>query len=118
MLRHFFRGLCSNSNGRVLVASAIGVLVGVEHLLSTQPRTSRPVAKQPQPDAVRARPSSCCFKIRRTQSEIGYTYWVLQGFGKYQSFALFDTWQEAMVDANRRLSAAGVFEEQLTAVSI
>ena len=46
------------------------------------------------------------FSIRQTRSELGYVYWVLQGHGKFTSFALFDTWREAMDAAHQRISEA------------
>jgi hypothetical protein len=46
-----------------------------------------------------------CFSIKRTKSEVGYTFWILEGFGRHKCFVLFDTWQEAIDEANRRLSA-------------
>ncbi len=45
----------------------------------------------------------CYFRIRRTKSELGYTFWILQGFDKHKCFVLFDTWQEAIDEANLRL---------------
>ncbi|MBV9613765.1 MAG: hypothetical protein JO091_14925 [Acidobacteriaceae bacterium] len=116
MLRHFLRGLCSNSNGRTLVAGAIGVLVGIEHLMATRPKPAmRPMASERQPVRAAAVPVSGCFKIRRTKSDLGHTYWVLQGFGPYQGFALFDTWEEAVTAANSRLRAGVASEKQLVA---
>ncbi len=70
------------------------MLAGVEHLLAVKPA-------QPLPRAARVD----YFQIRRTRSEVGYTFWVLRGFGKYRGFTLFDTWQEAIDDAGRRISA-------------
>ena len=113
MLRHILRGLCNNSSGRTLVAGAIGVLTGVEHLLSGRPQDARtaPPVKQ------KAQARTHYIQIRRTRSELGYTYWVLHGFGRYQGFALFDTWQEAIDESLSRIRSAGVLEEQLVPVS-
>jgi hypothetical protein len=47
-----------------------------------------------------------CFSIKRTKSELGYTFWILEGFGRHKCFILCDTWQEAIEEANRRLGAA------------
>ena len=58
------------------------------------------------------------FSIRRTRSELGYTYWVLQGHGKYNGFTLFDTWQEAIDEAQRRISRSSYLVESLVAVSV
>lgn len=103
-----FRGLCRNSSGRALVAGAIGVLTGVEYLM-----TAHPTAPKPSPTA-----RTDYFKISRTQSDLGYTYWVLQGFGKYRGFTLYDTWREAMDEAARRTKCASMEEqvEELVAV--
>ena len=100
MLRRIFRGLCKNSSGLTLVAGAIGVLTGVERLMS-----NHPIREQPKkPIASRTN----YFEIKRTRSELGYTYWVLHGFGCYRCFALFDTWQEAMDEAGLRLKTSDV----------
>ena len=52
-----------------------------------------------------------CFSIKRTKSELGYTFWILQGFGHYKCFILCDTWQEAIDEANRRLRAVPVAQK-------
>lgn len=116
MLRHLFRGLCTRTSGRVLVAGAIGVLAGVEHLMSSRPKGIRisQLAAKPQVEVPPVR--SNYFQIRRTVSELGYKYWVLQGFGTYQSFALFDTWQEAMDAAMDRLSTGIEAEDSALAL--
>ena len=64
----------------------------------------------------------CYFRIRRTRSELGYTFWILEGLDKHKCFVLFDTWREAIDEANLRLrrpvgqrvlpSAAAVLAEQ------
>src|SRR5579884_1127612 len=112
MLRHFVQGLCTRTSGRVLVASAIGVLAGVEHWMSTRPRLERTVPVRPK-----ARPKRTDYvQIRRTVSELGYRYWVLQGVGTFSSFALFDTWDEARDEAVRRLEEQAAFETFSAAV--
>jgi hypothetical protein len=100
MLRRVFRGLCKSSNGLTLVAGAIGVLTGFERLMGgcARPRPDLPV----RPLA----PRTGYFDIKRTRSELGYTYWVLHGFGQYRCFVLFDTWREAMDEAVVRVRAA------------
>ena len=46
-------------------------------------------------------------KISQTRSELGYVYWVVRQEGTAESrYALFDTWQEAMDEAARRMEAA------------
>jgi hypothetical protein len=46
------------------------------------------------------------FSIRQTRSDLGYVYWVLQGHGRFASFALFDSWREAMDAAHQHISEA------------
>lgn len=112
MLRNIFNGICHKGGGRVLVASAVGVLAGVEHLMSSRNKSVSPRrAKQAaSPVAVRRQK---CFSIRRTRSELGYTYWVVQGFGSHSCFVLCDTWQEAMDEAAARLRTHAVSDRQL-----
>jgi hypothetical protein len=96
MLRRVFRGLSKNPAGLTLIAGAIGVLTGVERLMSKK-RSTKPL-----------RPRTDYFEIKRTKSDVGYTYWVLHGFGRYSCFALFDTWREAMDEAVLRLQRTAV----------
>ncbi len=103
MLRNIFGALCRKQGGVKLVAGAVGVLTGIELLLSARSTSAqRNIAWRNPVEAVR----KDYFQIRRTKSELGYTFWVLQGFGKHTSFSLFDTWQEAMEEATLRLKAA------------
>ncbi len=118
MLQNLVRGLCRNSGGVILVAGAIGVLAGVEHLMSkravARPRMSRPsLPRRPVAPTATDR-----FSIRRTRSELGYTYWVLQGHGKFTRFDLFDTWQEAVDEAQRRLSQSSSVPEAALAATV
>lgn len=109
MLQNVVRGLCRHSGGVMLVAGTIGVLAGVKHLMSSsRAAAAQPVIIRPQP--ARAK-SVDRFSIRRTQSELGYTYWVLQGHGQHRGFALFDSWQEAMDEAQRRINTAASVQE-------
>jgi len=108
MLRQLIKGVCSHQGRLILMGSAIGVLAGVERLLSRSPRPKRtivsslsaPVTRMPAPH-----PREHYFQVRRTKSELGYTYWYLQGHGCFQCFLLFDTWREAMDEANIRVHA-------------
>lgn len=52
-----------------------------------------------------------CFSIKRTKSELGYTFWILQGFGRHKCFILCDTWQEAIEEANQRLRGVSVAQK-------
>ncbi len=98
--------------GTHLLAGAVGVLAGLQHLLSAKERTKR--ASEPESrEQVRSinhtqptqrRPDY--FSIRRTKSELGYVYWVLQGYGEFQCYVLHDTWKEAADEACRRASDA------------
>jgi hypothetical protein len=100
------RSLCRDRRGLSLVAGAIGVLTGVEHLLSTRTTKPAPVpSAPPAEEPVLASKSRACFKISQTRSELGYVYWVLHHYGANPSYALFDTWQEAMDEAARRIAA-------------
>ncbi len=118
MLRYVLRGLRRNSSGLTLIAGAIGVLTGVERLMSTRVKTIVREVPRPEPVLETAVPRTDYFKISRTQSELGYTYWVLQGFGRFRSFALFDTWQEAVEEAARRTECREVRQEEFARSSV
>lgn len=109
MFQNILGHLCRKPGGVKLVASAAGVLTGVGYLIGSRkkpaPRRGRPVEHTRLIMTVR----QDYFNIRRTKSELGYTYWVLQGFGQYRGFTLFDTWQEAMEQATARLKASTQF---------
>jgi hypothetical protein len=100
MLQNVFRGLCCHAGGIILVAGTIGLLTGVKQLMSIPPgvKSKERVARYKVNNGVDR------FTIRRTRSELGYTFWVLQGFGRYRGFTLFDTWQEAISEVERRTS--------------
>ncbi len=87
------RSVCRKKSGIVLLSGVAAVLVGVERLIA--PRSAPPLAAR--------KPRTDYFSIRQTRSEIGYTFWVLQGHGYFASFTLFDTWREAMDEANLRV---------------
>lgn len=103
------RNLCRRRSGRTLVAGAIGVLTAAQVLLSVS--VSQPVIEvkaEPAP----ASPAKPRIKISQTRSELGYVYWVVRETGAETTFALFDTWQEAMDEAARRMNAANEKAEQ------
>jgi hypothetical protein len=83
------RSVCRKKSGIVLLSGVAAVLVGVERFIAP-----RPAARKPRIDY---------FSIRQTRSELGYTFWVLQGHCYFASFTLFDTWREAMDEANLRV---------------
>ena len=119
MFRNIFNGLCSSRGGRVFVASAIGVLAGMEYWMSHRPGqptgNAEALGVKNRPGV--SRPRTDYFQIRRTKSELGYTFWVLQGFGRYRCFLLLDTWQEAIDEANLRLRAVPAREEHFAAAA-
>jgi len=85
----------------VLAASAAGLLVGVKRLLTPRRMSyARAVAAPNPPRADRH------FSIKRTRSEVGYVYWILEGFGQYKCFVLCDSWDEAVAQAKARLAGA------------
>ncbi len=47
------------------------------------------------------------FEITKSRGTVQQAKWVLQGFGRYQCFLLFDSWQEAMDQASFRLESLG-----------
>jgi hypothetical protein len=104
MVRRLIGGICSHGGGLILLGSAIGILAGVERLCQRQ-RSRKPSdgnAGTAGPDKPRVREDY--FQIRRTKSEFGYVYWYLQGHGRFRCFLLFDTWREAMDEANARIA--------------
>lgn len=98
------------SLGRHLAAAAVGVLAGLEHLLSPKasirpafhPGPTRPAPDENGPELPQNKRDY--FSIRRTKSELGYVYWVLHGYGEFQCFVLYDTWREAVHEALERVS--------------
>jgi hypothetical protein len=98
------------SFARHLIAGAVGVLAGLQYLLSPKGRIQsgsdtvrpRPAPQQNGPEL--PEPKRDYFSIRRTKSELGYVYWVLHGHGEFQCFVLYDTWREALDEALRRAS--------------
>jgi hypothetical protein len=93
-------GLCRKRGGLVLVAGAIGLLAGVEYLLAV--RSPKPVS----PARARSRNQTPHLKVSQTRSELGYVYWVVREAGGTPKYALFDTWQEAIDEVNRRIKSA------------
>ena len=87
------------------VVLAVGVLACVQGLLSTSPRRRRsavptkPDAVNPQAEPVAEPPKPRNFSIKRTKSEVGFVYWILEGFGRYKCYVLCDSWEEAVEQA-------------------
>lgn len=97
-LKRLIAGLSRNRRGLALLAGVTAVLEGVEWVMSTRAPAKPAVVAPLKPKRVDY------FSIRQTRSELGFVLWVLQGHGCYQSFSLFDTWQEAVEEANQRLA--------------
>lgn len=100
MLDRFVRTIARNRKGINLLTGMAVVLSGVERLLSAH--RPKPVLAIPQP----VPPPRQRYRIYRTSDDSGFSYWILQGAGSQNSFALFDTWSQAMQEAERRLAAA------------
>ncbi len=88
------RGLC-------VLGGLAALLAGVEKLL--RPAAPKTPASTPRNRRRKKAPRKDYFSIRRTKSDLGFTYWVLQGHGRYASFELFDSWAEAIAGAEARL---------------
>jgi hypothetical protein len=103
-MKRLLNGLFMAAGAAVL---AVGVLVAVETLLSKRPKYNLPVAAPPpiEPLALPVEEKAPRnFSIKRTKSEVGFVYWILQGYGRYKCFILCDTWDEAMEQAKARMS--------------
>jgi hypothetical protein len=92
-----------------LLAGAVGLLAGLQDLLSPKDRKTYGEELSTPANAACASHSALadrrnCFSIQRTNSELGYVYWVLQGYGEFQCFVLFDTWKEAVDEACLRIA--------------
>ncbi len=53
------------------------------------------------------------FSLTRSRSKDPSPKWVLQGYGRYSCFLLFDTWKEAMRQANFRVESLGAAVPEL-----
>jgi hypothetical protein len=113
MLQQIFRTFCTNSKRRALLAGTVGVLATIEHLMSSRPAKGRRYPEKVHRKMHRAaRSRTDYFHIRQTRSELGYVYWVAQGFGRYRCFLLLDTWEEAIQEALRRMRPPSMRREQ------
>jgi len=123
-MKSLFGGLLIAAGVAVL---AVGVLAGVEVLLSNSNRRPRR-SKRVEPDETPAlaelvsvappvdvkaaeasplvpkRDAKRNFSIKRTKSEVGYVYWILEGYGRYKCFVLCDSWDEAVAQAQAKLA--------------
>jgi hypothetical protein len=102
--------LCRDRYGLTVVASAIGVLTGIESILTSRNRAAKalrnPVTPEPIAQASAREPLRQRFKITQTRSELGYVYWVVRDSSANPSYALFDSWREAMDEVANRLNVA------------
>ena len=117
-LRRFLNGICTTSTGLRVIVGAVGVLTTVHRLMqaSASPCDDRPASAEPQ--SIPAPGRTHYFQIRRTQSDLGCAYWVLQGFGKFRCYELYDTWREASDEAHRRFEAKLEVEEFAMAIAV
>ncbi len=95
MFDRLIRGMSRTRTGIAFLTGAAAVLSGVGHVLA------RPAARMPA-----VPPSRDRFRIYRSESELGFVYWVLQGRGSFDCFALFDSWEQAMQEAERRIAVS------------
>ena len=113
-MKRLFTGLFVVSGAIVLT---VGFLAAVELLLSNPKRSRRtrriefadtpaaPTAIQPAPTpSPEEKPAERKFSIKRTKSEVGYVYWILEGYGRYKCFILCDSWDEAVAQAKAKLT--------------
>lgn len=95
------------------VVLAVGVLACAEKLLSGSNKRGRRSGQEkapsvPQPAAAshiaaETKPERN-FSIKRTRSEVGFVYWILEGHGKYKCYVLCDSWAEAIETAKSRMA--------------
>jgi hypothetical protein len=108
-LKRLIDGMARTRSGLMVLSGLTAVLSGVEKVMIVSLQTRTPgagVKVQPALPVQARRQRTDYFAIRRTCSELGYVYWVLQGYGYFQSFTLFDTWAEAMQQADEKLRHA------------
>ena len=104
-LKSLVEMLAKRREGIWVLGSVAAILVGVQRLMhAPKERVVVPVPAAVPSPAIEQRVHF--FTVKQTKSELGYTYWVLQGHGRYASFELFDTWSEAISAAEAHLAAA------------
>jgi hypothetical protein len=138
-VKRLISGLFTVTGARML---GVGVLAGMERLLSNPNRSRRSgrVASNeaaahnvpPPPPAAKLEPAESAapkpapeepkaarhFSIKRTKSEVGFVYWILEGHGRYKCFILCDTWDEAVAHAKAKLAEIdGLAEDSPVAAS-
>ena len=118
-MKRVLNGLCIAAGATVL---AVGVLVVLETLLSKRPKRNQPLpepAPKPPASELVKQKAERNFTIKRTKSEVGFVYWILEGYGRYKCFILCDTWDEAIAQAKARTTEVdGAEISELTAASV
>lgn len=117
LFRRVLRDLLTASSAVLLVAGAHAIAArrrraarSVEEAGSEKPACRNPgvaTAQTSRPSEVHATRNDF-FEITRSRSKDAKRKWVLQGFGRYQCFLLFDTWQDAMDQATFRIESLSV----------
>jgi hypothetical protein len=118
-MKSLFGGLLIAAGVAVL---AVGVLAAAQVLLQNpnqrarrgqnekestgvpEPEDRPEVMAEAPADLVPKKDAARNFSIKRTKSEVGYVYWILEGYGKYKCFILCDTWEEAVAKAKTKLA--------------
>jgi len=95
--------------GLAIVSGALLVLTSAMVAVSTKRRGLRSNKACPSPgsygpEAVGRRNY---FEITKSRGVVEQAKWVLQGYGCYQCFLLFDSWHEAMEQASFQLESLG-----------
>jgi hypothetical protein len=103
-LKSFVDVLARRRGGIFVLSGIAALLTGVERVLRSPGASARTGKHGETSSGNFARQRKNFFSIRQTRSELGYVYWVLQGYGEFSSFELFDTWVEAMTAADARLA--------------
>ncbi len=107
--------------GRLLFGLAItsGTLIGTVVLLA---RRREPVHSPPDCGCGKTSTGSTTasardyFHITRSRGTSPAQKWVLQGFGRYQCFLLFDSWREAMDQATFHMESLHSPKKELIAI--
>ena len=85
---------------------ASGALLCMAGAVALSKRRNRPMSAKTTPAHSQSKRSDF-FSLTRSRSKDPCPKWVLQGYGRYTCFLLFDSWEEAMRQANFRLEKLG-----------
>ncbi len=94
--------------GILLLAGTAIVLAGLGKMLARRSSKNRTGNTTPAVHNWSSVVRTDYYTIRQTRSELGYVYWVLHGHGRFASFALFDTWREAIDAATEKLTPRSI----------